>query len=57
MIEIDNTEYHHLVNEVEWYKKRMSEYRDSFWSVVNLVIHSDCPEEVKAAVLAEYNKY
>lgn len=58
-IKLKITEYNHLVNERDWYKKRMEEYRDSFWRVVEIIKNnkSQIPNEVYDEVIKEYERY
>lgn len=58
-MEIKFTDYDHLINERDWYKKRMEEYRDSFWKIVSLIKanKTQLPEVVYNEVMEEYEKY
>lgn len=58
-ISITSTEYNHLVNEKDWYKKRMEEYRDSFWNIVKLIKDNKdrIPEDIYNEVIEEDGKY
>lgn len=51
----DSTE--HLKKEVEWYKKRMSEYRASFFRICDIVEHSDCHNIIKQLIKEERSRY
>lgn len=52
---VDNNEK--LQKEVEWYKKRMREYKVSFFRVCNIVEHSDCHDIIKQLIKEERSKY
>lgn len=52
---VDNKEQ--LQKEVERYKKRMYEYKASFFRVCNIVEHSDCHDIIKQLIKEERNKY
>ena len=47
----------HLENDVMWYRKRMKEYRESFFKVCDIVEHSDSPEIIKRLVKEELDRY
>lgn len=54
---VENSELKHIQNEVNWYKKRMEEYRKSFFMVCDLIKSSNVPESVKYFVEQEKLKY
>ena len=56
-MEIDNIDYNHLVNEVNWYKKRMEEYRKSFWKVCDIVAESSDLTKIKELTKKELERY
>lgn len=47
----------HLQNEIEWYKKRLDEYKNSFFMVCDLVKNSNVPDSVKYFVEREEKRY
>lgn len=54
---IKNQELKHIQNEAGWYKKRMEEYRKSFFMVCDLIKSSNVPESVKYFVEQEEKRY
>lgn len=56
-MEIDNMDYNHLVIEVEWFKKRMREYRESFWKVCDIVAESSDLTKIKELTKKELERY
>lgn len=55
----NSVKYNHLLNERDWYSKRMESYRESFWKVVNLIkeYKSQIPDNLYKEILKEYDKY
>ena len=47
----------HLTKEVEWFQKRMKEYKESFFKVCDIVEHSDCADIIKKLINEERRKY
>lgn len=47
----------HLQHEIEWYKERMNNYKNSFFRVCDIVEHSDCANITKRLVEEERKKY
>lgn len=47
----------HLQNEIEWYKKRMEEYRKSFWKVCDIVAKSSDLTKIKELTKKELERY
>lgn len=54
---IKNQELKHIQNEAGWYKKRMEEYRKSFFMVCDLIKSSNVPESIKYFVEREEKRY
>lgn len=54
---VENSELKHIQNEAGWYKKRMEEYRKSFFMVCDLIKSSNVPESVKYFVEREEKRY
>lgn len=54
---VENPELKHIQNEAGWYKKRMDEYRKSFFRVCDIVEHSDAPDIIKKLVKEEKDRY
>lgn len=54
---VEASELKHIQNEAGWYKKRMEEYRKSFFMVCDLIKSSNVPESVKYFVEQEELKY
>ena len=57
LMEIDDMEYNHLVNEVKWFKKMMEEYRKSFWKVCDIVEKSSDLTKIKELTKKELERY
>lgn len=53
----DDSFISHLQNEIEWYKKRLDEYKNSFFMVCDLVKNSNVPDSVKYFVEREEKRY
>lgn len=49
--------FKHISNERDWFKKRMKDYRESFFKICNIVEHSDCADIIKKLVDEERKKY
>lgn len=47
----------HLTKEVEWFQKRMKDYKESFFKVCDIVEHSDCADIIKKLIEEERKKY
>ena len=54
---VENSELKHIQNEAGWYKKRMEEYRESFFMVCDLIKSSNIPESIKHFVELEEKRY
>lgn len=50
-------EIKHLKNDVAWYKKRMEEYRESFWKVCDVVAKSSDVTKIKELTEKELQRY
>lgn len=50
-------EYNHLVHDIAWYKKRMEQYRESFWNVCEKVKTSNNLNDIKEFTKKEYERY
>lgn len=46
-----------LSKQVDWFKRRMEEYRESFFTVCDIVEHSDCADIIKKLVEEEKKRY
>lgn len=46
-----------LSKQVDWFKRRMEEYRESFFRVCDIVEHSDCDDIIKKLVEEERKRY
>lgn len=46
-----------LSKQVDWFKRRMEEYRESFFRVCDIVEHSDCADIIKKLVEEERKRY
>ena len=46
-----------LSKQVDWFKSRMNEYRESFFRVCDIVEHSDCADIIKKLVEEERKRY
>ena len=59
LMDIKISDYNHLVNERDWYEKRMIQYRESFWKVVELIKQnkSKIPENIYNEVIKEDERY
>ena len=53
----DNSYIKHLENEIEWFKGRMDDYKNSFFMVCDLVKNSNVPDSVKYFVEREEKRY
>ena len=54
---VENLELKHIQNEASWYKKRMEEYRKSFFMVCDLIKSSNTSESIKHFVELEEKRY
>lgn len=54
---VEASELKHIQNEAGWYKKRMEEYRKSFFMVCDLIKSSNVPESIKHFVELEEKRY
>ena len=50
-------EYNRLVHEVEWFKKRMTQYRQSLYDIKAASDKAESLEELKKFIEKEYNIY
>lgn len=50
-------EYNHLVHEVEWFKKRMTQYRQSLYDIKATSDKAESLEELKKFIEKEHNTY
>lgn len=46
-----------ISKQVDWFKRRMEEYRESFFKVCDIVEHSDCADIIKKLVEEERKRY
>lgn len=59
-MEPDNSVYstlHHICNERDWFKKRMNQYKTSFFDLCNFIEKSNNLEEIKELVKEECRRY
>ena len=56
-VEPEQQDADHLIKEVEWFQKRMKDYKESFFRVCDIVEHSDCADIIKKLVEEERKKY
>ena len=59
-MEPDNPVYptlHHVCNERDWFKKRMNQYKTSFFDLCNFIEKSNNLEEIKELVKEERRRY
>lgn len=47
----------HLQNEIEWYKRRMNDYKKSFYMICDLIKSSNVPDSIKYFVELEEKRY
>ena len=56
-VEPEQQDADHLIKEVEWFQKRMKDYKDSFFRVCDIVEHSDCADIIKKLIEEERKRY